>query len=50
MLLWAAELRAAASRHKWPRDADLVFTRLRNEANIFSNSTNRSRHDQGYQR
>jgi hypothetical protein len=31
------KLRAAASRHKRPRNADLVFTRLHNEVNIFSN-------------
>jgi len=37
MLLGAAEVRAAASRHKWPRKADLVFARLGNEVNIFSN-------------
>jgi hypothetical protein len=50
ILLWPAEVRAAASRHKWPRNADLVFTGLRNGANIFSNSANLSPHDQGYQR
>ena len=45
MLLWATEVRAMASRHKWPRNADLVFTRLRSEGRA-----NLSPHDQGYQR
>ena len=42
MLLWAAEVRAAASGHKRPRNADLVFTRLGNEVSIFSNNANLS--------